>query len=370
MSDPLSAARELSPLAASTAAHAETDRRLDATLVEGMREAGLFRLCVPRAAGGLEAHPQVLVDCIEELAAGDAAAGWCVAVSATAGMLAAWLDPAAAREVYGPPGNIVGGVFAPAGTATPRDGGHEVSGRWQFCSNAENCDWLMGGCPDDGGVRLFLFPRESVQIHDTWHVSGLRATGSHDIEVSGVTVPTGLSASLGSERPHEEGPLYAFPPFATLALSIAAVAIGTARGAVADLVELAGAKRPAMSTRSLATRAHTQSSVARSAAALGAAHALVVEQVAGAWEEAGRGEVGLERRAALRMAATHATRAAAEAVDAMYELGGGSSIYESSALQRRFRDVHAATQHMIVGSSTWELAGRVLLGLDTDASQL
>ncbi|MBA2506406.1 MAG: acyl-CoA dehydrogenase family protein, partial [Thermoleophilaceae bacterium] len=263
MSEPVQAARELAALAASTAASAERERRLAPELVAGMREAGLFRLCVPSAAGGLEAHPQVLVDTIEELAAGDAAAGWCVAVSATAGMLGAWLDPAVAQEVYGPPANVVGGVFAPMGKAERTKGGYTVSGRWPFCSNVENCDWLMGGAIVDGDLRLMLFPRADVEVLDTWHVSGLRATGSHDMTVSELFVREEFSASLVSEPPRDAAPLYAFPPFATLALSIAAVALGTARAAIADLTALATAKRPSQSRRSLAERQHTQEQVAK-----------------------------------------------------------------------------------------------------------
>ena len=72
----------------------------------------------------------------------------------------------------------------------------------------------------------------------------------------------------------------------------------------------------------------------------------------------------------MRLAATHAARGAASVVDVCYELGGGSSIYAASPLQRRFRDVHAATQHMLVAPATLELAGRLLLDLPTDISQL
>jgi alkylation response protein AidB-like acyl-CoA dehydrogenase len=78
----------------------------------------------------------------------------------------------------------------------------------------------------------------------------------------------------------------------------------------------------------------------------------------------------LENSLGLRLAATHATRTAARVVDAMYDAGGGSSIYDSSALQRRFRDVHAATQHAMVAPATFELAGRLLLGVPTDTAQL
>ena len=65
--------------------------------------AGLFRLCVPRAAGGLEAHPAELAAAVRELAAGDGAAAWCVAIGATSGLLAGYLPEASAREVFADP---------------------------------------------------------------------------------------------------------------------------------------------------------------------------------------------------------------------------------------------------------------------------
>jgi alkylation response protein AidB-like acyl-CoA dehydrogenase len=82
------------------------------------------------------------------------------------------------------------------------------------------------------------------------------------------------------------------------------------------------------------------------------------------------GDLAPRERAGLRLAATHATASAARATDLVYNAGGGTSVYATSPLQRCFRDVHVATQHAMVASATWELTGRLLLGLDTDTSQL
>ena len=298
---PSEIARELAPLAASSAAEAERERRLPAGLSEAIRDAGLYRLCVPASLGGGEAEPAELIGAVEALAEGDAAAGWCVAVCATAGMLAAYIEPAAASEVYGDPASVAGGVFAPSGRASERDGAFELSGRWRFCSNVANCDWLMGGSVVFDGdaprtlesgrpdIRLLLFPAGDAEVIDTWHVSGLRGTGSNDITVEALTVPTARGASLINESPRERGPLYAFPPFGLLAASIAAVALGTARGALDEIAELAGAKTPALSTRKLAERAETQSSFARAEAGFRAARTLLHAAVADAWAAARAG---------------------------------------------------------------------------------
>ncbi len=380
---PVEAARELAPRAAELAPQAEAERRLPPELSAELASAGLYRLCVPASLGGGEATPAELLEAVEALAVGDAAVGWCAAVCATSGMLAAYLDEASAAEVYGDPAGVVGGVFAPSGRASAAGGELVVGGRWRFASNVDNCDWLMGGCVVVDGdrprelpsgrpdIRLALMPATEVEVIDTWSVSGLRATGSHDIAVDGLAVPVGRTASLLTESPRETGPLYAFPPFGLLAASIAAVAIGIARGALDDLARIAGAKTPTLSTRRLAERAATQAGVARAEAGVRAGRSLLHEAVADAWEAARNGgEIPIELRAALRLGSTHAVESAAAAVDTAYSLAGGSAIYETGPLQRRFRDVHAATQHMLVGPATWELAGRSLLALDFDATQL
>jgi alkylation response protein AidB-like acyl-CoA dehydrogenase len=371
VTDPVEAARRLAPTAAELAPAAERDRRLAEPLVAALADAGLFRLCVPAAAGGLEAHPGTLVAAVRALAAGDAAAGWCVAIAATSGLVAGYLPEAAAREIYADPATMVAGVFAPKGRATPEPGGYRVSGRWPFASGCEHADWLMGGCVVDGGMRLMLAPAEAFTIHDTWHVMGLRATGSHDIELDGVSIPAEHTANVLGDPPLQPGPLYAFPLFGLLALAIAAVSLGIARGALDDLIGLAGGKVPTGGKRTLAERGTVQAEVARAEAAVRAAGALLDESIGAAWERAVAGAgVDVEQRAALRLAATHATEVSTRATDTAYTLAGGSALYESSPLQRRVRDAHAATQHMLVAPATWELTGRVLLGMPTDATQL
>jgi alkylation response protein AidB-like acyl-CoA dehydrogenase len=214
-------------------------------------------------------------------------------------------------------------------------------------------------------------PIEAVEVIDTWSVSGLRGTASHDMTAVAQVVPAARVVSLFGDRPLHAGALYCFPLFGLLALGIASVALGIARGALDDLTSLAGAKTPAAGRKTLAERATVQAQVARSEAALRAARALVLGEADVAWIAAERGgEVPEQHRLGLRLAASHATEVAAEVVTTMYHAGGGTSIYDSSTLQRRFRDVHVATQHMMVAPATWEFGGRLLLGLPTDTRQL
>jgi len=389
--DPVPRARELVGDAAALAGEAarlagdgERARRLPEPLVSALTTAGFFQLCVPASLGGLEASASELVEVVEALARGDGAPAWCIAVQATTGLMGAYLEPEAAREVFGDQGSVAGGVFAPRGRAVLGDDGELlVHGRWPFASGCEHSDWLVGGCVVEhaGEVRmlpngmpdicLVFAPASEVRIHDTWDVSGLRATGSHDIEFDGLRIPAGRGASVISERPREPGPLYCFPLFGLLALAIAGVSLGIARGALDDLVELAAAKTPTGSRRKLAERATVQADVARAEAGLRGVRAHLFEAIAAAWEAAcADGEVSVEQRGALRLASTHAATTGAEVAETAYRLAGASAIYDSNPLQRRFRDAHVVTQHMLVAPATWELTGRILLGLETDATQL
>ena len=381
--DTVAAARSLQPMLRERAPEIAAARRLPADIARRFAEAGFFRTVVPRSLGGLEAPPQVTMQTIETLAQADASAAWCVMVSSTAGLSGAYLAPQAARAVYGDPLAISGGSNTPTGRAEPAPGGFRLSGRWPWVSHVANCGWLKGisvvmaegkprmrpdGRPD---VRMMVFPAAQARLIDTWQVAGLEGTGSGDVEVSGIEVPEGFTYSLSHDAPREPGPLYRFPAFGLLALGIGAVALGNARAAVDDLLELAGSKKPQGSKRTLAERSLSQSELAQAEALLRSARAFYYEALEQAWAQACQGDdIGLEQRAALRLAATHATRTCADVVRRMYELGGGTVLFSSHPLQRRFRDAYAATQHMMIAPPSWELAGRVLMGLPTDAGML
>jgi alkylation response protein AidB-like acyl-CoA dehydrogenase len=381
--DPVDAARSLQATIRDAADATERGRRVPAELVAALARAGLFRLCVPRSLGGGETDVATLLAAIETVASADGSTGWVVMIGATTGLVSAFLPDDAAREIYGPDDAITGGVVAPRGKATVVDGGYRVSGRWAFVSGCQHCAWLTGGClvMNDGkpdllpsglpNPRLMIFPSTDAEIIDTWTVSGMCGSGSHDMAVRDLFVPRERAVSLVTDRPRHDGTLYKFPLFGLLALGISAVATGIARTAIDELVELAGSKTPSGSRRTLAERTAVQAQVADAEATLESARALVRDTVGETWEAAqSRGEITPAQRARLRLAATHATRSAARATDLMYDAGGGTSIYATSRLQRCFRDVHVATQHVMVAPASLELAGRLLLGLETDTAML
>ena len=383
MSDILTHAKALMPEISARADEIEKGRRLPADLSERMARAGLFRLLVPAAIGGLECDPWTAIEVIETTAEADMSAGWCTMIAATTCLKSAFLDKDVAMRLYGDPLAVHGGVFAPMGRAEVDGDDYVVNGRWQWASGSPNCRWLTGGCMiyKDGelqklanGVpdaRQMLFPADQVELFDDWHVAGLCGTASGSMAVKDLRIPRRHSVSLITDKPQMGGPLYAFPSFGMLALGIAAAALGNARGAIADLVEIAGGKTPQGGRRTLAQRAQAQIDLAKAAAELRSARAYVEVSVANAFAEAkAGGEITIPGRTDLRLAATNAVRKSAEVCRAMYDLGGGNSLFLSSRLQRRFRDAHGATQHMMVAPPTYELTGRILIGQDTDLTFL
>ncbi|MEM6557389.1 MAG: acyl-CoA dehydrogenase family protein, partial [Pseudomonadota bacterium] len=212
----------------------EDARRLPADLAKKLAEGGLFRMVTPSAYGGLECTPRQIVDAVEAVAEANASAGWCVMIGATTAMNAAYMEPAMAHEIYDDPMIITGGVFAPMGKAVVDGDDYIVSGRWQWGSGSANCTWLCGGSMvfEDGELRtlpsgrpdarMMIFPAAEVELIDTWHVMGLKGTGSGDLAVENVRVPTARSVSLVADKPLIDGALYKFPAFGLLSLGVAA----------------------------------------------------------------------------------------------------------------------------------------------------
>lgn len=367
------AAEPLLELAAAAAAESEQRGELGSATVAALSDAGVFRALVPAGLGGLETHPRELRTMVEAIAAADGAAGWCAAIGATSGLAAGYLGRSAAARFFGDPGAIGAGAFAPRGTLRELgDGSCALDGHWSLVSGISHATSVGLGCihPDRGPLYAIV-AREAVEVIETWDSLGLRATASHDVEARAVEVPAEHVVALVGGTPTATGPLYSFPLFGLLAVAVSAVCTGIARGALADAVAAARARRPAGSSRTLAERGTTHERIATAEASLRAASAGLDAAIEAAWAAAAAGApLGLEERLGLRLAATHAARTAVSVVDVAHGLGGAAALYRTSTLERRLRDVHTAAQHMIVAPGTLELAGRVILDPDAEASRL
>ncbi|HME48141.1 acyl-CoA dehydrogenase family protein [Mycobacterium sp.] len=347
-------------------------RRLPEEVLAHLHGSGLLRAGAPVEVGALELPPGTALRCAETLARGDASVGWCVSIAITSSLLVGYLPATSRDQLFGHARGVAAGVWAPRGVARSVDGGVVVSGRWAFCSGITHADMMFAGCLLDDRPRpvVVALRKDDLTVLDTWHTLGLRGTGSHDCVADEVFVPTDRVLSI-FDGPVVDRPLYRFPAFGFFALSIGAAAMGNAQAAIDDLIDLAAGKKGLGSTRTLAERPATQAAVATAQSALDAARALYYDAIDAAWRASQRTEpVPVAPRNRLRLAATHAVRTSADVVRAMYELGGGSSIYDTSSLQRRFRDAFTATAHFQVNEASRELPGRILLGQPADSSML
>ena len=347
-------------------------RRLPDVTVAALAEAGVLTMCLPAAYGGPGTGPLELVDAVMQVASGDGAAGWCAGIASTTSSLGAFLAPEVARKVFSSPDTATGGVFAPNGRGVRERDGYRVTGRWQWGSGTQHCEWIVGGAMcDDGTQRVCFFPKDDVELIDTWHSVGMRGTGSLDMAVTDVFVPEEYTLQPGVTQVFVDEPLAHFPNFTLLALGIAATGLGVARRALDELVEIGSSKKPQFSSRTLANSGFAQAEFARAEVRWRAARALLRTEVGEAWDSAvNGGKVTVEQRVAMRLAAAHAAVESVAAIDAAWTLAGGSAVYETSVLGRCLRDVHVVTQHIMVAPKLNETLGKFLLGADFDASMI
>ncbi len=373
----VAAARALAPTIVGCRDEGARERRPPEPLFAAMRDAGLLDLLTPRSLGGAQVGLTTFLDVVEAVARVDGSAGWLLCIWGAQGLFADYLPADVARAVVAP-GNVTCGAVAPTGRAVPVPGGYQVSGRWSFASGCQYATWLIGGCVVFDGdaprmtaegapdVRLAVMPAADCRVVDTWDALGLRATGSHDFAVDGVVVPEERTIplpALSAGPAARPDAVWATPFMSLVSPMVAAVGFGIAREAIDAFVALAREKVPAGGSTRLVDQHTVQLSVGRAEALLRSARAYLYDTVRDVTAAHAAGApVTDDDRAAVRLAATHATACAVEAVDLVFEAAGGTAIYAASALERCFRDVHMLTHHMAVAPGNFEMVGQYYLG--------
>jgi alkylation response protein AidB-like acyl-CoA dehydrogenase len=367
----LDAVQALAPSITARAEEIERARRLPPDLVDELLGAGCFRMLVPRSHGGAQLDLPVQMQVLEELARADASVAWDVAIGSEGPVLFRMLPRTSFDALYAAgPDVIMAGAAKPTGSATPVEGGYRVTGRWAFASGCQHAHWFVGHCVVDDGreppVRMMVLPPSDFEIEDTWSVSGLCGTGSHDVVVNGAFVPDELSFVLGSE-PSVDVPPLRIPELTRAGIQIASVTVGVAHGALDEILALAIDKTPTFAEEPLASNPLFQDRFGEAATQLRAARAALRAEADIVWAKAQAGSPFTpEDRAHVRGITTWATRTAAAVVNTAYEAGGSSSIYTSNPLQRRLRDAHALTQHFAMKADTFTKVGAVLAGQEVD----
>ena len=376
----MAAVEDLIPEIQGRTAEIEAERGVPRDLVEKLRAAGCFRMAVPELFSGIGCDQSELFELYETLAVTDASVAWIVMIGSPTPSYLAPFSRATFRSVYASgPDVILAAALAPTGTATPVDGGYTVSGRWKWASGGAHADWILCNCVlmEDGAPRpgavpgvpalrsVLLTPAEVERI-DTWRVSGLRGSGSGDIAVRDLFVPEARAADMFG--PPNDDARQAWAAGTAVGPFVAAVALGIARGALDDVIALAaGEKRRLGAARRMADEGVFQNRLGEADAQLRAARAAFYAQTR-VWEDraralpAGASPMDDPLHLATNATSLWVTRTCAAVVDTAYHAAGGSAVWDSANLQRRFRDIHTATQHISVSDGLFTRRGAALVG--------
>jgi alkylation response protein AidB-like acyl-CoA dehydrogenase len=373
--DALTAAKELSPIILRFRQETETHRRLAEPIVERLRDTGLCRSVIVKELQGLELPTPDMLDLYETLAYAEASVAWIVWNNALPCLFGRYLDAPTRGEVFRDPKWLYASSTRPTGRAAVNGDGYRVDGRWSLVSGCELAEWILLMCvvEENGEPRMvapkipemrFAFVRRGdYDIVDTWHVGGLRGTGSHDVVVKDLRVSHARTLSPADpstlDTPHGRIPIVC-----TMAAGYGAQALGLGQRAVDTLIELTKTKISPDSGLELRERPQVLEAITRYAASLDAARAYLHARVDELWHTAtSSAPRALDEISAVWAGALHASDTGRAAVEAMYAAGGTTSLYTDCPLERAHRDMHAMQRHIVVQPFWLEDAGRVRLGL-------
>ena len=369
-------AEAMLPTLRARAARAEELRRLPEDTISDLLASGLYRIGVPKRYGGLDADYALMLDVAAELGRACPATAWCYGLWTAHAWLVGYWPFQAQEEVFGsdPDALCSSSLNVGRSTCTPVDGGYRLTGRWEFSSGCDAASWLMLGVPGIGARNWALVPRGQYEIVDTWFVSGLRGSGSKDIEIGDAFVPSHriLDVSTAGDGDwsgwefHRQS-RYRLPIPVLLGWDLVAPMLGIAQGMldefIAKTVGTAGAAKSADSPA-----VHIR--VSQAAAEIDAGKALMDRDVREALDraEAGEGFTTLER-AKYRRDKAYVTQLCLQAVNRLFDISGGHGLFDSVPLQRFHRDAHAVAHRdtLIMDLGGQEYA-RVLLGLDASGT--
>ena len=374
----LGRARALIPLLAAAAPRIEAASALPSDVLDAMHDAGMFRLLLPRSAGGYELTPSDYVQCIEAIAMGDASAAWCMNQGSGCSMAAAYVAPEIAHQVWGDRHAVLAWGQGPGARAVRTAGGWRVTGSWSFASGSRHATWLGALTPcfhEDGSPvrhpdgrpwdRTMLFPRELAVIDgDVWQVMGLQGTGSDTFSITDLFIDD--AHALTRESPDERregGALYRYQAMQLYAGGFSCVALGAARGLLDAVVALMRGKTQAWATDALRDNNAVQSILGYSDAALKAARAGLLKVLDDVWlDVSAAGQITIENRVAIRQATTFAIHTARDVAFQVFHEAGSTAIFADQPFERRLRDISSVAQHLQGRRTHFEVVGLHMLG--------
>jgi len=372
-------AANLVPLLQKNAKETEDEGRVANQNILALENAGLFRLTQPKRFGGYQAGFCTKLAVIEHLGRGCGSTAWVLSLmTGGAWFLGMWNDRVQ-NDVWGENANArIAGVTAPTGTAELVEGGYRVSGRWANCSGCLHAHWLFLAVPiinphgqtiDQG---LVLVPAHEASIDNTWHVAGMKGTGSNTVVTRNVFVPEHRFISLAklmtgqNDNPRSDEALYQVPFVSAAITDLAGPQLGLARAALDIVIQQASQRGIAYTEYDLQTNAPTVQLAVANAATLIDTAELLAYRAAAAIDEAGQRKTFPDHLARTRnkMDIAQAIVNARNAIRELVTAHGSASFAESNPLQRIWRDSEVASRHAVCNPAiSAQVYGRALLGL-------
>jgi 3-hydroxy-9,10-secoandrosta-1,3,5(10)-triene-9,17-dione monooxygenase len=376
-------AKALIPNLRDRASRTEELRRLPPETERDLHDTGLFRIVQPKRVGGAEFDYVALVDCADALGQADASVGWNFANLASHHWMLGMFDKRAQDLVWKNADALIASSFIfPAGRARKVDGGYVLRGSWPFSSGVDSCEWNMlasvvSSDDEADGIeyRIFLLNKSDYKIKDTWNATGLRGTGSNDVEVNDAFVaePMTLAVSdlAGGPTPGSAvnpNALYELPVFSLFPYVLSGVAVGNAQACLDDYVEVARHRASTYNRANLADLQSTQIKIAEASAKIDAARLIMRSTCIESMADARRGHVpDTAAKTKLRRDGAYSVNLCTEAVSLLFSASGARGLFTIGALQRQFRDAHAINSHLAFNfDAAGTNYGRVALGLPSE----
>ena len=354
----LDRARALVPVLADRAQACEDLRRVPDETVEDFRAAGFYDICKPSAYGGYQLSPEVLFRVSIELARGCPSSAWAVCLIGIHNWEPGLMDAAASEALWGDDRDArFSSSYAPFGKLRPVEGGYRLSGRWEWSSGSDHCSWVMLGAmlpPQDGPPQqiALLVPRRDYEIVDTWHVAGLKGTGSNDIVVDDAFVPEHLTHHINapSLNPFDDD-IYLMPFSNVFGQCLCAVTQGIAEGALSSYRNYLAERTHKYDGAAMSGDPFQQRTLSEVTAAVQAnrlRYHNIFRTLEGAVAEAkAAGQPGVP--AAVQIAQMWETQVIAHSnadlVTRLMRASGGGAQRLGHPMQRYFRDINSAVAH-------------------------
>lgn len=373
-------AREVGDLAWAHTAETEEQRRVPDAVMAALFESGLLRLATSRRMGGLQGDAELLLEVGRELGRGSAAMGWLWGLTAGHQWYLSFTSDRLQEEVRDSAPGLIVDSLVPGGKAEVVEGGFRLSGHWKFVSGVEWCSWAglafahqAPGAPRPEPMVAFV-PREELTVHDTWRTVGLRGTASNEITLEDAFVPEhrifALARFAHDNVPQgetaEEDTLYKLPFMGMAAILLCCAALGTAQRALEEFAYWTRQRVRAYEHTAAREAPYSQMTLADATARWDAAYALARQYLRDCVEAAEAGRVALPDDQRARMFAQRAfiARTCAELTNQLFLDAGAIALFETSAMQQLWRDVNAASMHMVLGrGDALTSLGRTLMGL-------